>query len=181
MQEYAEHEKSREHVELAYERIVSSSFRARQKKGYRPGRGKRGERSSYEVPPTLLQKLITRRIDRGNTLATIARDMAVWVVLGVWLAASHPFEGAPNILCGGFAIFRLTKKRTLRNPDGPWFGNSPVFGALFQTAICWVLALAFISTPIARYLPWHELGLIDVRVQKFVFAVSLGLFNIFLR
>lgn len=179
VQEYAEHERSREHVEAAYEKIVSQSFKARQKKGYRPGRGKRGDRVAFEIPPSRLQRLLSC-VERGTTLASFARDYLVYIVLGIWNMMSFPLNSAPLLIMCGWAVFKLTRKRQIRNPEGPYFGESPVFGAVFQTALS-LLAAFVIAQWVAPVLPWHEAGLIDVQGQQLLQALFLGLLNIFLK
>ena len=166
-------------MELAYEKIVSQSFRARQKKGFRPGRSKRGERVKYEIPPSRLQKM-KQIFDPSVTLASGARDMAMFVVIALWLAIAQPLTGAPMLLLFGYSVFRLVKKRKLRTPDGPWFGNSPVFGAVFQTIGCMAFAY-FCGVSIANVVPWYEFGILTEQAKFFCFAVLCGPLNMFLK
>ena len=178
-QEYRNHEASREHVELAYERIMSQSFLSRQKKGFRAGRGKRGERVKYEIPPTFVEK-VKDLFDASVTMATFARDMVAFVVFGAWSAGSFPLNNAPTILLSIWVTFRTVQKRTLRNPDGPYFANSPVFGAVLLTVVCMFISYV-VSGAIAGVLPWHELGWPAMRVGPFFFGLLMGPLNIYLK
>jgi hypothetical protein len=179
VQEYRSHEASREHVELAYEKIVSQSFRARQKKGYRASRGKRGERVKYEIPPTRLERL-TGLVDPSVTLSSGLRDIVFFLVIGVWMSFVYPLHAAPTMLLFGYAVFRTTSKRLIRNPDGPYFGNSAVFGAVLLTVICMLIAFG-LGGCIAGALQASGVSSAATQIGPFLNAVFLGVLNIFLK
>lgn len=179
LQEYREHEASREHVELAYERIVNESFKARQRKGYRPGRGKRGEREAYELPPTILERF-TGMLDKGVTAADAAKDMVVYIALALWAGFAYPLNAAPTMLLFVYAVFRTTKKRTRRKPDGPYFGGSAVFGAVLANLVFMFLAFSTAGV-IANALPWWRIDLTTPQVAIFFSSVLTGPLNIWFR
>jgi hypothetical protein len=176
IQEYQEHEASREKVELAYERIVNESFRRRQRKGYRPGRGKRGGKVAFDVPPTWSERLVGI-VDKGVTAADAARDMLVFGALGVWAAFAFPFNAAPMMLTLLFAVFRTTNKRTRRNPEGPFFGGSAVFGAVL-TNLLFIFVTFVLGNLLASSLPVHELNVLPEQVSPFLSTFLLGPFNV---
>ena len=179
MQEYRAHEASREHVELAYERIVNESFKARQRKGYRPGRGKRGERTAYEMPPTLVERF-TRLVDMGVTAADAAKNMVVYTALALWGGFAYPLNAAPTMLLFAFAVFRTTQKRTRRKPDGPFFGGSAVFGSVLANALFMFLAYSA-GAVIANAFPWWRVDLNTPQVAVFFASVLVGPMNIWFR
>ena len=48
-------------------------------------------------------------------------------------AAADPSLPIGAALC--YAVWRLFEKRKARNPDGPYWGNSPIWGALGTTLL----------------------------------------------
>jgi hypothetical protein len=179
IQEYREHEASREKVELAYERIVNESFRMRKRKGYRPSRGKRGEKVAFELPPTWSERVLDL-VDKGVTAADAARDMLIFTALGVWAAFAFPINAAPTMFTLLFAVFRTTNKRTRRNPEGPFFGGSAVFGAVF-TNLLFMFITFVLGNLISVSLPVHELNVLPQQVSPFISTFLLGPFNIWIR
>jgi Protein CHAPERONE-LIKE PROTEIN OF POR1-like len=179
LQEYREHEASREHIELAYEQIVNQSFRARRKQGFRPSRGKRGERTRYEVPPGILGK-IKGLVDPSVTLASAARDLFMFCAIALWSAATIGRNNASLVIAFGYAVFRTMTKRKIRNPDGPYFGDSPVFGALVLNVACMVVAMVA-ANQISAVVPFWMWNINPDRASAFLFIVFLCPLNMFLK
>ena len=57
--------------------------------------------------------------------------------------AADPTLPMGSAIC--FCAYRLFTKRRNRNPEGPFFGNSPIWGAVFTTMLGLVIA-GFVST-----------------------------------
>jgi Protein CHAPERONE-LIKE PROTEIN OF POR1-like len=178
-QEYREHEASREHIELAYESIVNQSFRARRKRGFRPSRGKRGERVRYEVPPGIWGR-VKDLIDPSVTLASASRDLVMYAAVGLWSALTIPVNEAALIITFGYAVFRTTNKRKIRNPEGPYFGDSPVFGAVALNVVC-MLAAINAATQTAALVPFWMWNINPARASAFLSAAFMCPLNMFLK
>ncbi len=56
--------------------------------------------------------------------------------------AADPTLPMGSAIC--FCAYRLFTKRRNRNPEGPFFGNSPIWGAVFTTMLGLVIA-GFVS------------------------------------
>lgn len=178
-QEYREHEASREHIELAYEQIVAQSFRDRRKKGFRPSRGKRGERVRYEVPPGWLGRL-RGLVDPSVTVASAARDLVMFCAVALWSSLVIPANAAAVAIGFGYAVFRTTSKRKIRNPDGPYFADSPVYGALLLNVIGMLVTMV-VAGELARVVPFWSWNINPERADAFLRLALLCPFNIFLK
>lgn len=176
MQMYQGHERSREHIELAFERIMRLSFQSRQKKGFRAGRGKRGERARHEEAPTAASRL-RALLDPSVTVAVAVRECVSFVAIGLWSAFTAPVNTAAVLVAFGYATFRSTSRRKIRNPDGPYFGDSPVFGAVLKVVLC-MLAANLIGGALAVALPWPRYGVLPDQVTAFCLVAFLGPLNL---
>ena len=59
----------------------------------------------------------------------------------------------PLIVGLGYTVYRVYNKRKLRNPEGPYLGGTPFFGAVIMGVVSVILGFV-ISTPVVRYLPY---------------------------
>lgn len=176
---YHGHERSREHIELAFERIMRQSFQSRQKKGFRAGRGKRGERTRVEEAPTAASRL-RGLFDPSITAAVAVRECVAFAAIGLWSAFTAPVNTAAVLVAFGYAAFRSTSRRKIRNPDGPYFGDSPVFGAVLKVVLC-MLTANLLGGGLAVMFPWARYGILPDQVTAFCLVAFLGPLNLVLK
>ena len=179
MQMYSWHERSREHIEWAYEKVVNHSLKMRKKAGFRPSRLKRGERVNFEIEPTWWQRFLDIR-DKSQTKATFARQFTGILVAAIWLYAAAPVYQAPLMILTLYCIWRWQHKRRLRSPEGPFMFDSAVLGAVFTTALA-MAASWLAANVLTQTLPWFEMGIEPEQVIWFMFAIFTGLLNIFVK
>lgn len=180
LQEYQEHERSREHVEAAFERIVSQSFQERQKKGFRPARLRSGKAPPPPPPPPTVFSRLKSLLDPSVTLASAARDTLMFTALALWSGFTVPVNTAATLVAFGYATFRTTMARKIRNPDGPYFGDSPVFGAVLKVVLLFV-ATNCIAGGVSAVVPWPSFGIEPEQANAFMVLALLGPLNVALR
>lgn len=90
-------------------------------------------------------------------LSTIVNEGVVYLALAVW-AGWQSSIAEPTLPLGGalaYAVWKVYDKRTKRNPEGPFWGGSALWGALLTCvagvalggSLAWLLSQA--ATPIA--------------------------------
>lgn len=180
MQEYHEHERSREHIEAAFERIVSQSFRERQKKGFRPSRLRSGKAPPPPPPPPTVLSRLKNLLDPSMTLSNAARDTLMFAALALWSAFTVPVNTASTLVAFGYATYRSTTARKIRNPEGPYFGDSPVFGAVLKVVLLFVTTNC-IAGAVSAVVPWPSFGVDPEQANAFMVLALLGPLNVALR
>lgn len=180
-EQYRVHEPSRESIELAFDAILQEKMKARHKFGFRPPRiGKRGEAQGDPVKLSLWQQ-IRSRFEPNVPGTTLVNDGSIFLALGLW-AAWQAASSDPTLPIGAaicFCAWKLYDKRSKRDPDGPHWGGSPIWGALVSTILA-LIAGAFMSYALVQIVP------LPARVSGEAFglliiALSLGFASIFLK
>ena len=181
-QTYRRHEASREAVEGAFDAILQERMRARHKLGFQPPRAAGRATGPAAAPrkPSLATRFLSI-FDPSVGVTTVVNDGSIFLALAVlaaWQARSTdptlPLVGA---IC--YCAWRVFDKRKAQSPDGPFFGGSPVWGALGTTLLALVAGL-LVSAALARALPLPP-TLRPASVGLFVINVTLGAACIFLR
>ena len=81
--------------------------------------------------------------------AHAAADHAVGACNRAALQAGTADPSLPIVASFGYAIWVFVKKRKNRNPDGPFWGNNPFWGAIFTTIVT-LLSGSLVGTDV----PW---------------------------
>ena len=84
---------------------------------------------------------VRSRLEPSVPSTTLVNDGSIFAALGVW-AAVQIQAADPTLPLGAalaFCAWRLLDKRKNRNPDGPFWGGSPIWGALATTVFGFVL------------------------------------------
>lgn len=181
VEQYTGHDPSRESIELALDCILQEKIKVRHQKGFQPPqRGKRSDAAGDEAKLSLWQR-VRQLFEPSVPGTTLVNDGSVFLALGIWAgwtaAASDPTLPLGAALA--FAAWKLYDKRNKRNPDGPYWGGNPMWGAL--GAIVLALVLGSIASYVlvntvampARF-PTEAIGL-------FLITMSLGFTAIFLK
>ena len=180
-EQYREHEASREAIELAFDDILQEKMKVRHRFGFRPPqRGKRGE-ATGNGPRLSIWQQIRSRFESFVPLSTIVNDGSIFLALGLW-AAWQASSSDPTLPIGAaicFCAWKLYDKRNKRDPDGPHWGGSPVWGALVSTIASLIFggALSFIlvqALPLPPRVSGEAVGLLLI-------TLTLGFFSIFLK
>lgn len=180
VEQYRQHEPSREAIELAFEKVLSEHMKRRQKGGFRPPqRGKRGEVRG-DAPKLSLWQQIREKFEPSVPSTTLVNDGTVFVALGLWAAwqsaSSDPTLplGAAICYCG----YKLYEKRQRRmgtaDPE-----KTPLWGALGSTVLALLLGgvlsyLLVSALPLPPRITSEGLG-------SFLITMSLGFAAIFLK
>lgn len=179
--QYRSHEPSRESIELAFDTILQEKMKARHRFGFRPPtRGKRGE-AQGDAPKLSLWQIIRSKFEPSVPSTTLVNDGSIFVALGLWAAwqaaSSDPTLPLGAALC--FCAWKLYDKRNKRNPDGPYLGGSPIWGALGTTILSLILG-AVLSYVLVQVLPLPP-RVSGEAVGLFFIALSLGFGCIFVK
>jgi len=179
-EQYKQHEPSRESIELAFDTILTTKMKVRHKHGFQPPKtGKRSD-AQGELKVSIWQK-IKDAFEPNVSSVTMVNDGSIFLALALW-AAWQAASSDPTLPLGAavcFCAWKLYDKRNKRNPDGPYWGNSPIWGALLNT----MLALAFggvVSYLLAQFVPLPAKISIDA-MGLFVITMTLGFACIFLK
>lgn len=173
-EEFKAHGRSREAIEMAFDAILKQKMKVRHKYGFKPP--KSGRRSDVEGDPTkknLWQKF-RDLLEPSVAGPTIVNDGSIFLALGIWSAwqsaSSDPTLPLGAAIC--FCTYRLFDKRRKRNPEGPYWGNSPVWGALGATVLGLVVG-GLVAWLTVRYAPFPA-GWRPEAVGLFVLNAMLG-------
>lgn len=178
LEEYRWHEPSREAIELAFEAIMQERLEARNKLGYRPPRtGKRGEAAGYRPAPTFMRR-VEDLFDPTITFRTLINEGVIFIGIAMWALTagdmSFPMGAAVT-----YSIYKFLSKRTKVNPDGPFFMNNPIVGAVFATAVS--LAISFGVTTVATVPLMKYIEGSSQQVSCFLITLMLGSFSVYLK
>lgn len=179
-EQYKQHEPSRESIELAFDTILKSKMKIRHKYGFQPP--KTGKRSDVDAAPKVsIWQRIKDVFEPSVPGVTLVNDGSIFVALALW-AAWQAASSDPTLPLGAavcFCAWKLYDKRNKRNPDGPYWGGSPIWGALLTTILALVVG-GFVSYLLAQYLPLPPKVSIDA-LGLFVVTMGLGFACIFLK
>jgi len=153
VEQFAAHAPSVEAVEQAYEVILKENMKYRKKFGFQPPSMGRKTDMRAQKRITVVQ-WIKSKIEPSVPSTTVVNDGSIFLVLAIWagLVAS---TADPALPLGGalvYCIWRLFSKRKARSPEGPYWGNSPVWGALF-TALLGLFAGSALSFVLVSVVP----------------------------
>lgn len=140
---YKHHEASREAIEWAFDSVLNDKMKSRQKYGFRPP--KTGRKTDVEGDPKQgFLETLKGFIEPSVPKTTIVNEGFIYFMLACWAAGTQHATGdptAPFVLAMGFCCWRMFDKRNKRNPDGPYFGNSPIWGAVGTALLGFIFAL----------------------------------------
>lgn len=180
-EQYKEHEPSRESIELAFDSILQSSIKFRHKYGFRPPKtGRRTDATGDPEKISIIQR-IKDAFEPNVSSVTLVNDGSIFAALALWAAwqagSSDPTLPLGAAIC--FCAWKLYDKRNKRNPDGPYWGNSPIWGALVSTVMS-LIAGGLISYILAQFIPLPPKISIDA-MGLFVITMTLGFTCLFLK
>eukprot|EP00890_Picochlorum_soloecismus_P000935 jgi/Picsp_1/1842/NSC_05309-R1_protein len=179
-EQYKQHEPSRESIELAFDTILKTKMKVRHKYGFQPPKtGKRSD-AQGELKVSIWQR-IKDAFEPNVSSVTLVNDGGIFLALALW-AAWQAASSDPTLPLGAavcFCAWKLYDKRNKRNPDGPYWGNSPIWGALFNTILALALGGA-VSYLLAQFVPLPPKISIDA-MGLFVITMTLGCACIFLK
>eukprot|EP01024_Parvocaulis_polyphysoides_P061166 TRINITY_DN6749_c0_g3_i1.p2 TRINITY_DN6749_c0_g3~~TRINITY_DN6749_c0_g3_i1.p2 ORF type:complete len:297 (-),score=41.94 TRINITY_DN6749_c0_g3_i1:574-1416(-) len=176
--QYKPHEASREKIEWAFDKILSEKYSERHKLGFRPPRrGKKGEAVAQKK-----RNLVERfkdLLEPDVPTSTLINEGIIYIVLATWAAIQVKDPTLP--LLGGFiyCTYKLFQKRQRRNPDGPFLGGSPLFGALGAAMLSLILGGLFIGGLIPAIIPKAMLP--PLSAVNFFLVSCLGIVAIFFK
>jgi hypothetical protein len=180
-EQYKGHEPSRESIELAFDSILQSSIKFRHKYGFKPPKtGRRSDVSGDAEKISIIQR-IKDAFEPNVSSVTLVNDGSIFLALALW-AAWQAASSDPTLPLGAavcFCAWKLYDKRNKRNPDGPYWGNSPIWGALLTT-IGALIAGGLLSYVLAQVLPLPPQISIDA-MGLFVITIGLGFTCLFLK
>ncbi len=181
-EQYKGHEPSREAIELAFDSILQSSIKFRNKYGFKPPKtGRRSDVSGDPEKVSIVQR-VKELFEPSVSSVTLVNEGSIFLGLALW-AAWQAASSDPTLPLGGavcFCAWKLYEKRNRRNPDGPYWGNSPIWGALVTTICALVVGgllsyvLGAVGIPLPPKVSVDAMGL-------FVLVMSLGFVALFLK
>eukprot|EP01023_Acetabularia_acetabulum_P048703 TRINITY_DN5160_c0_g2_i2.p4 TRINITY_DN5160_c0_g2~~TRINITY_DN5160_c0_g2_i2.p4 ORF type:complete len:291 (+),score=61.38 TRINITY_DN5160_c0_g2_i2:47-919(+) len=176
--QYKQEERSREKIEWAFDKILSQKYSDRHKLGFRPPRrGKRGE-AQGQPKQNILEKF-KNLLEPDVPTSTLINEGVIYFVLAAWAAIQVKDPTLP--LLGGFiyCTYKVFQKRQQRNPDGPFLGGSPFFGALGAAMLSLVIGGLFIGGLIPAIIPRAMLP--PLSAVNFFLVSCLGVVAIFFK
>lgn len=181
VEQYNRHEPSRESIELALDAILQEKMKVRHREGFRPPtRGRRGE-AQGDAPRLSLWERVRSYFEPSVPATTLVNDGSVFVALGVW-AAWTAAASDPTLPLGAalaFAAWKLYDKRNKRNPDGPFWGGNPMWGALGATVLSLIIG-SILAYALVNVVPMPP-RLASEAVGLFLITMILGFTAIFLK
>ncbi|KAK9817257.1 hypothetical protein WJX72_011944 [[Myrmecia] bisecta] len=179
--QYKAHGPSREAIEMAFDSILGDKMKVRHKYGFKPPRtGRKTDAAGDALRPSLIQR-IKDRMEPSVPKTTLVNDGSIFVALGIW-AAWQSASADPTLPLGAaicFCAWRLFDKRRKRNPDGPYFGNSPLWGALGATVLG-LVAGGLLSWLLVQFSPIPP-SFRPEAIGLFFMTLILGFVSIFLK
>lgn len=180
-EQYKQHEPSRESIELAFDSILQSSIKFRHKYGFKPPKtGRRTDAAGDPEKVSIFQR-IREAFEPSVSSVTLVNDGSIFVALALWAAwqagSSDPTLPLGAAIC--FCAWKLYDKRNKRNPDGPYWGNSPIWGALVSTVLALMVG-GLLSYGLAQFIPLPPKVSIDA-MGLFVITMTLGFACLFLK
>lgn len=165
-------------------------MRRRHKLGFRPPRAGRGggEADFSKGPRRSLSARVGMLLDPLVTLATVVNVGSIFLALAAWAAlqadASDPTFPVLGSIC--YCGWRVFDKRRKRDPDGQFFGGSPIWGALGTTLLAllagFVLSVVFVRVADAAAVALPVLTkLRPASAGLFLICSTLGAVSIFFR
>lgn len=146
------HAPSREAIERAFDALLQEHLAGRRSGGFQPpstgrrtdARGAGGAPGGRRAAPTGLGARIGRKFaslwDPTVTTRTVINEGSVFAALALWALFAGE-QSFPLAAAGVYCVYQFQAKRVRRDPDGPFFVNSPTAGAVLSTACCLALAV----------------------------------------
>jgi len=163
-------------------------MRLRHKLGFRPPSRSGGGKTDFSVPKRSLAARIGMLFDPLVTLPTIVNSGSIFLALALWAAlqanSSDPTFPVLGSIC--YCGWRIFDKRRKRDPEGKFFGGSPIWGALGTTLLAllagFVASLAVVRVADAATAALPLLSkLRPASAGLFVICSTLGAVSIFFR
>lgn len=137
---YRGHPPSKEAIELAFDSLLQAHLADRAKHGLRlPVTGRRGGQVIVRRPPATGLGALAAKFrslwDPTVTNRTIVNEGSVFAALAVWALFAGE-QSFPTVAAVAYCVYQFKTKRVKRDPDGPFFVNSPMAGAVLSTACC---------------------------------------------
>lgn len=181
VEQYRDHEPSRESIELALDSILQERMKVRHRDGFRPPqRGKRSDVTG-DAPKQSLWQRVRSYFEPSVPSTTLVNDGSVFLALGIWAAwtaaASDPT--LPLGACLAFAAWKIYDKRSKRSPDGPFWGGNAMWGALAATVASLVIG-SILSYALVNVVPLPP-RLASEAVGFFLIVMGVGFTAIFLK
>lgn len=181
VEQYRDHDPSREAVELALDAILTERYKVRHRDGFRPPRrGRKGE-AEGDAPTLSPWQRLRGAFEPSVPVTTLVNDGSIFAALGAW-AGWQAASSDPTLPMGAaiaFCAWKLYDKRNKRNPDGPYWGGSPIWGALLNT-VAGLLIGGVLSFTLAQVLPLPA-RLSAEGVGLFLMIICLGFTALYLK
>lgn len=180
-EQYRHHERSREAIEMAFDTLLQEKMRSRQKYGFKPPRTGRKTDLEEDVRESIFDR-VKSIFEPSVPATTVVNDGFIYCMLACWAAGTQHAAGdptAPFVVSLGFCVWRLFDKRIKRNPEGPYFGNSPIWGALGTALVGFVFALV-VTNVLVRIFPLPTKFASDA-VGAFLATLLVGCTSIFVK
>jgi hypothetical protein len=155
-EQYSLHRPSVEAIELAEDKILKDSFKDRLQHGFRPIKkgGAKGRADGSK------KSLVQRFVDIFEPTVSntqIINDGAIFVALGIWAAWGYAVSdpAIPTAIAIAYCIYKFYDKRNKRDPEGPHWGGSPIWGAVGATFLSLFLSFG-VSMMVSVTVPLPE-------------------------
>lgn len=185
-EQYRNHEQSREAIEMAFDSLLKEKMRRRKKYGFRPPKtGRKTDLDPEDYDYWSLEgtiEWIRSILEPSVPSTTIINDGFIYTMLACWAAGTQNATGdptAPFVVSLSFCVWRVFDKRTKRNPEGPYFGNSAIWGSI-ATVLCGFVFALLVTNVFIPLLPLPRKFSQDV-FGAFVATMLVGCTSIFIK
>jgi ATP-dependent HslUV protease ATP-binding subunit HslU len=178
------HAPSREAIELAFDALLQAHLADRARRGFAPpaAPGRRGAAAPRRAPPAGLAAVAARfraLWDPTVTARTVVNEGSVFAALAVWALFAGE-QSFPTVAAVAYCIYQFKAKRVKRDPEGPFFVNSPMAGAVLSSACCLAVAVGA-GTVLAPALQVLVQSAQEQQARTFVAIATLGALGIALK
>lgn len=162
--------------------MLEECIQKRKKYGFQPVKlAKRGGPVAEPPRQSIFQK-VRNVFETSVPLTTIVNDGVIFLLMSFWAAGTQYATSDPTgpfVVALGFSVWRLFDKRQKRNPDGPYLGDSPIWGALITTIVAFILA-SVVSDLVIPLFPWKQ-GFPFDALGSGIVILTIGLTAIFVK
>ncbi|GBF95022.1 hypothetical protein Rsub_07523 [Raphidocelis subcapitata] len=169
-------EPSREAIEAAFDTLLQTHYKQRQRFGFQPP-GVRSRSAPRAGAPSAFGR-VGALFDPTVTGRTIVNEGAVFGAFAVWVLFSSD-SSFPLASTFVYSVYQFQQKRLKRDPEGPFFMGNPMVGAVFATLCTLALGcglMAVLATPLSTVL-----GQSARQVGAFITIVVMGVLGMWLR
>jgi ATP-dependent HslUV protease ATP-binding subunit HslU len=181
---YRGHPPSCEAIELAFDTLLQAHLADRTKLGFQPvATGRRGGALITPKRPVggiaALVKKFNSLWDPTVTNRTIVNEGSVFAALAIWALFAGE-QSFPTVAAVAYCVYQFKTKRVKRDPEGPFFVNSPLAGAVLSTACCLAVAVGA-GTVMAPVVQAVVQAAQEQQARTFVMIATLGTLGIALK